>query len=825
MIATCWHCGEALPPDPPHANVGGIRYAVCCNGCRAVAEWIAELGLADYYRLRKGSAVRAPDPRESAESAAAFLRPELSRHLVRARADGTSEAIVLVDGMHCTACCWLIEQTLGRLPGVVEVGVNAGARRARIVFDAKVLALARIVDALGRVGYRALPLDRDALDDIRQRETRAAQKRLAVAGFGAMQAMMYASALWFGAFDGVDDVTRDFFRWLTLLATTPVVFYSAAPFFAGAFRLVKVRRLGMDVPVALAVGLIYAGSVVEIFTGGPDVWFESVSMFVFFLCVGRYLEMRARHHSGDLTDALARLTPVFADRVEADGTLLRVGAFELVPGDRVVVAEGGSVPADGVLETEQCRVDEALLCGESTPRQKRRGEALCAGSIVAGTPATMRVTRVGADTAVAGIVALTTRAASSKPRLARAGERAAAGFVARVLVLAICTAVAWAIVDPSRALAATVAVLVVACPCAFALAAPAAVTRALAVLTGRGVLVVRPDALEDLASVTHILFDKTGTLTQPAIAHDRTIARQGIDRDAALAIAAALAQGARHPLARAFVADAPAALPAVDARESAAGRGIGGVVGGRRYRLGRVDYALDVERHPSHVKDAVVLACEDAVVLADDGGVVAAFHVDERLRPGAHAAVARLVRAGINVTIASGDARTRVEAVAQRLGVAAWKARQSPTDKLALLASLRAQGARVAVVGDGVNDAPMLAGADVAIAVGTAADAAQAASDIVITGQLEALAEARAIARQTLSILRQNRRWALCYNIATVPLAALGLVAPWLAAIGMSVSSLAVVLNALRIGRGYQRRATNETAVAGESVDTQRALA
>lgn len=817
MSATCWHCGESLPPDPPQASVGGIRYAVCCNGCRAVAEWIAELGLADYYRLRTSSAARAPDPGESTQNAAAFLRPELSRHFVRTLADGTSEAIVLIDGIHCTACCWLIERTLARLPGVVDVGVNAGARRARIEFDPKALALARIVDALGRVGYRALPLDRDALDDTRRRETRAALKRLAVAGFGAMQAMMYASALWFGAFDGVDAATRDFFRWLTLLATTPVVFYSAAPFFAGAVRLVKLRQLGMDVPVALAVGLIYAGSVVEIFTGGPDVWFESVGMFVFFLCVGRYLEMRARHHAGDLTDALARLTPVFADRMEADGTLLRVGAFELVPGDRVVLAEGGSVPADGVLETEQCRVDEALLCGESTPRQKRRGEALCAGSIVAGTPAIMRVTRVGADTVVAGIVALTTRAANSKPRLARAGERAAAGFVARVLVLAVCTAVVWAIVDPSRALAASVAVLVVACPCAFALAAPAAVTRALAVLTGRGVLVVRPDALEDLASVTHVLFDKTGTLTEPAIAHDGTITRQGIDRGAALAIAAALAQGTRHPLARAFVADAPAALPAVDMRESVAGRGIGGVVGGRRYRLGRADYALNFERYPSDL--------EDAVVLADDDGVVAAFHVDERLRPGAHAAVDALVRAGIEVTIASGDAKTRVEALAERLGIAAWKARQSPADKLALLASLRAQGARVAVVGDGVNDAPMLAGADVAIAVGTAADAAQAASDIVITGHLDALASARSVARQTLSILRQNRRWALCYNTATVPLAALGLVAPWLAAIGMSVSSLAVVLNALRIGGISRKHEIAEMPVAGKAVERRRALA
>ena len=712
MSGACWHCGEPLPPDPPQANVAGIPHAVCCNGCRGVAEWIAELGLADYYRLRTGAPARAPDPGESAKSAAAYLRPELSRHLLRTLADGNSEVLVLVDGMHCTACCWLIERTLGRLPGVIDVSVNAGARRARIVFDASVLPLSRIVDTLGRVGYRALPLDRNALDDTRRRETRDAQKRLAVAGLGAMQAMMYASALWFGAFDGADAVTREVFRWLTLLATTPVVFYSAAPFFAGAFRLLRARRLGMDVPVALAVALIYAGSVIEILAVGPDIWLESVSMFIFFLCAGRYLEMRARHHAGDVSDALARLTPLFADRVQPDGTLLRVGAIELVPGDRVVVGEGASVPADGTLETEHCRVDEALLCGESTPRQRRRGDALCAGSIIVGAPATVRVTRVGADTVVAGIVALTTRAAAAKPRLARAGEQAAAGLVARVLVLAAFTAIGWTIADSSHALAATVAVLVVACPCAFALAAPAAVTRALAVLTERNVLVVRPDALEDLAGVTHVIFDKTGTLTEPAIDRDR-----------------------------------------------------------------------------------------------------------ERLRPGALASVEALVREGIHVTIASGDTEARVEAVAARLGVAAWHARQSPADKLELLASLRAQGARVAVVGDGVNDAPMLAGADVAIAVGTAADAAHAASDIVITGSLEAMAQARAIARQTLSILGQNRRWAVWYNLATVPLAALGFVPPWLAAIGMSASSLAVVVNALRIG------SVKEPPAEGEAIIRRRALA
>jgi Cu2+-exporting ATPase len=332
------------------------------------------------------------------------------------------------------------------------------------------------------------------------------------------------------------------------------------------------------------------------------------------------------------------------------------------------------------------------------------------------------------------------------------------------------------------------------------------VTRALAALCGRGVLVVRPDALEALASATHVLFDKTGTLTEPSIAVDRTATARDVDRETALALAAALAQGSRHSLARAFAAAAPAALPVVDARESVAGRGVAGVIGGRRYRLGRSDYALAIDRLPAEL--------DDTVVLADNDGLIATFRVDERPLPGARAAVNALRRAGLTVAIESGDAQAKVACAAAALGIDAWAARQSPEDKLAHLESLRAAGARVVVVGDGVNDAPVLAGADVAVAVGSAADAAQAASDIVLTGPLAALADARALAREMLAILRQNRRWALAYNLAAVPLAALGFVPPWLAAVGMSASSIAVVLNALRIGRASHALVRGDGAVA-----------
>ena len=787
MNAACHHCHEPLPEgEPILARLGGETHAFCCIGCRAAAEWIEQLGLGDYYRLRSAPARKAEDAPEDRKT---WARPELDRHVVRDIDGARSEVCLLIEGVRCTACVWLIERSLGALPGVADVHVNAAAARARVVWDPSRTSLSALLDSLSRTGYRALPLDARALDDARRRETRDALKRLAVAGFGSMQAMMYGVALYVGAFQDMDASTRELLRWIGFLVATPVVLYAARPFYAGAWRNLRARRLGMDVPVALAVSLIYAASLAEALRGGAEVYFDSVSMFVFFLLLGRFLEMRARHRSGDLVDALARLTPVFADRCRTDGSLERIAAAELRAGDLVHVAEGGAVPADGVLTEGACHVDESLLTGESEPVAKRTGDMLIAGSVLQDGPVRLRVERVGADTALAGIVALVTRAQTERPRLALAGERAAARFVARVLALTALTAIGWSLLDPSRVLTATLAVLVVSCPCAFALAVPAAMTRALAVLARRGVLVAHPDAVEKLAEADHVVFDKTGTLTMPYF-------RQLAGDDAALPLAAALARASSHPLARAIVeaAGEEAGRSAATGIVAYAGLGVEGTIDGLALRLGRADFAL---------RGAVAEgALADAVVLADRHGLLATFHPYERLRDGAAACVRELQAQGLEVDVLSGDAPQRVRGIAASVRAGEWHARQTPADKLAYLQALRARGARVIAVGDGINDAPILAGADVAVAMGNGTPLAQASSDIVLTaGRLQALPEARLLARQTLRILRQNHRWSLCYNLCVVPPAALGLVPPWLAAIGMSASSLLVVLNALRIGR------------------------
>jgi Cu2+-exporting ATPase len=797
---SCWHCGEPLPAAPPLARIGGEAHAVCCQGCRAAAEWIDQLGLRDYYRLRSAPAAR---PNPALHNAVLWADTELSRHSLLTQPDGSSEVCLLLDGLRCSACVWLIERSLSGLPGLCRVNINAAAQRAQVVFDPTQTSLVQILERIEHIGYRALPLDAQALDDARKRESRTALKRLLVAGFGSMQAMMFASALYLGAFEGMDTVTRDWFRWLTLLVASPVVFYSARPFFAGARRSLAARRLGMDVPVALAIALIFGASVVEALRGGAEVYFDSVSMFVFFLLVGRYLEMRARHHAGQLSDALARLTPAFADRLDAQGRIERIPAAALKAGDRVHVAEGGLIPADGALLSQHCHVDEALLSGESAAVSKHEGDALIAGSVLLDGPAQLRVERGGSDTLLSGVAALVARAQAQRPRLAQASERAASHFVARVLTLATLTALIWSYVDPSRVLTATLAVLVVSCPCAFALAVPAALTRALAVLAQRGVLAVHPDALERLAGVTHAVFDKTGTLTQTPLKLARCLVlRASISSEAALTLAAALASGSRHPVSRA-IADAAAAqvLPAVEDRHAQAGDGLQGRIDGRRLRLGRSAFALEKTEYAANFASSLQIP-QDAVLLADAQGPIAAFTLNERLREDAAVTVAALQAQGVQVAILSGDAPSKVAAVAQRVGVNDWQGALHPADKLACLHALRAQGARVLAVGDGINDAPVLAGADVAVSLASATELAQSCSDIVFThGRLHALVEARAIAQQTLAILRQNQRWALVYNLSAVPFAALGWVPPWLAALGMSLSSLIVVLNALRVGR------------------------
>lgn len=782
----CFHCGEPVLGDAPLvARVGGLQHPVCCIGCRAAAEWIGALGLQDYYRLRAAVPPRA----DVVCDFAAWDRAQLQKLYVHRRSDGCAEVCVLVEGMRCPACSWLIERALASIPGVRETSVNIAGKRLGIVWQPGSVALSTLLAAIGRLGYKPRPLDHLALDDLAVREQRIALKRLIVAGLGMMQAMMFAIVLYAGALEGIDAPTRDFFRWIGLIVTIPVVAYAARPFFAGAMREIRARQAGMDTPVALAVALVFVASIVETVRGGTHVYFDSASMFVFLLLGGRYLEMRARHRALDVVDALARLQPATAQRRTAAGMSETVGVHELEVGDCVVVADGTGVPADGELVSAACRVDESLLSGESRPQVRRRGDRLIAGSVVVDGPAEIRVERLGADTTLSAIVRLVDRAQKQRPRWLQYGDRAAGYFVYGLLLATVATALLWLLFDPARAFAAALSVLVVSCPCAFALAVPAALARSLAVLAQRGVLVLKPNALERLLHVDHFVFDKTGTLTGRNLDLAAIVPLATVPTARCLALAASLEAGSQHPIAGAIraAADGANAGAATNLR-NIAGCGVEGDVDGEHFRLGHAQFA------------AHETADDDAIVLSARCGALAQFGFRETLRADAVATLVALRADGAGVEILSGDSWRRVASIADRVGVDAFRWRLSAAGKLDRLAELRARGRTIAVVGDGVNDAPALAAADLAVAIGSGTELAHSSADIVLAGDhLGGLVDARRIALATRRIMRQNIIWALVYNAAALPLAALGFVPPWLAAFGMSASSFAVIANSLRI--------------------------
>ncbi|HJW06610.1 MAG TPA: heavy metal translocating P-type ATPase [Rhodanobacter sp.] len=728
---------------------------------------------------------------------AAWAHPQLAAQVLRPRRDGCSEIALRVEPLDDARRVLWLEQRISALPGVRRVAIDRPARRVRVVWDARRLSLPALLDNFAAADCPAQPLQHGSIDDERAHEQHDALKRLLVAGMCSMQVMTYAFVIYVGVVDFVDFSTRSLFRWLGLLTTLPVVFYSALPFFRGAVRELGERRLGINLPVALAVLLVFLASAFNTLRGSGEIYFDSVTMFVFLLLAGRYVELRSRHRSGALGDAAVDAAPLLAQRRRADGELETVAAIALLPGDRVHVAEGEAVPADGVLESAVAQVDEALLSGESRPVRRQRGERLAAGSVLLSGPAELRVEHGGHATTAARLGALADRARQARARLTPS-DRVIGRFVAWVLVLTALTALGWLLVDPGRAFEAAVAVLVVACPCSFALARPAALTRALGVLAARGVLVTDGKALETLARVDYALFDKTGTLGVPQLDRRGIEPLRGDTPERALQLAAALAHESSHPLARALADAARQQSPTRQAQSVRvhAGAGISGELDGRALRLGRADFALAPASRP------LPATLADALVLADADGAIAAFHLAEQPRAEARRLLDALRADGVAIAIASGDHASRVDALADRLDVAERHARQSPEDKLARLQAAHAEGHITLAVGDGSNDAPLLAGADVSAALASGTELAQTHADLLLLdGHLGSLADARATARQLQRVIRQGRHWSLWYNLAAVPFAAFGLVTPWLAAIGMSLSSLLVVLHALRVGR------------------------
>jgi P-type Cu2+ transporter len=723
------------------------------------------------------------------------------------------ESQLVVQGMHCAACSLTLEQSLLAIPGVLTARVSAASERASIVWSAAQTRPSQWMSAPLALGYRLLPAADAFVSDHGRKEARLALWRWLVAGFCMMQVMMYAFPSYIA---GPGDITPDIeklLRWASWVLSLPVVLFSCRPFFGNALRDLGQRRISMDLPVALGIAITFAVSSAATFEPqgwwSHEVYFDSLTMFVFFLLTGRWLEQRLRGRTARSLDSLMQRLPDSVERQAASGLFERVAVRRLLPGDLIRLLPGEAFPADGRIVLGDTFADEALLTGESRPVARPAGSAVLAGSYNLSGVVQVCVEQTGQSTRYAQIVALMERAAVDKPRLALLADRVAKPFLWFVLIAAALAAAGWWSTDPARALMAAVAVLIVTCPCALSLATPSAMLTSAGLLARRGVLVRRLQALEALTHIDTVIFDKTGTLTEARMGLRAVHTRGDVTGAQALQLAAALAQHSRHPVSRALVAAAglepfepPARFQLVDVQELA-GQGLQGTLLASalfafdgQLRLGSARFC-NVDKNPADISQDTLQVC-----LADDSGWLARFEFDEIVRSDAAAAITALQAAGVEVQLLSGDSQAAARRIADRVGISQAQGDSTPQSKLQRLLGLQQQGRQVLMVGDGLNDGPVLAGANVSVAIGSAVALAQAQSDFLIPGgQLLMVSGLLLQARRTMRTVRQNLWWAAIYNAVCVPLALTGSLPAWLAGLGMALSSLLVIANAARLAR------------------------
>jgi Cu2+-exporting ATPase len=724
---------------------------------------------------------------------------------------------VMVGGMRCTACGFSVEAVLRALPGVLEAQVNPASRRARIVWVSTVTKPSVWFEACAAAGYPLLPASPTSVHGENARELRTALWRWLVSGLCMMQVMMYAYPAYIARPGEMSSDALELLRWASWVLTLPVMLFCCGPFFRSAWRDLRAGRISMELPVAFGVAITFVVSTAATFdpngSWGQEVYFDSLTMFVFFLLTGRWLEAKLKTRTAGALDALLHRLPDSVERLSGDERWQRVSPRQLVVGDIVRVWPGEAFPADGLLVDGDTSADEALLSGESRPVPRGRGDCVLAGSHNISAPVKMRVERVGAETRFANIVRLMERAALEKPRLVRLADRFAYPFLWGVLVSAAVAAALWWSDGPGKALMVAVSVLVVTCPCALSLATPAAMLASAGALARAGVLTANLQSLETLASIDTVVFDKTGTLTTDTPQLERVYCRRGLLPGDALEIGAALGSLSLHPAARALVNAWSAQFRNPPQWELSgtlemAGQG---VQASRRRANSKFSPNPEIKTRLGSATFCTVQPLQIdgmQIHLTDDQGWMASFVLSENLRADAAQAVVALKRQGISVRMLSGDQDASARRAAARAGIAAVQGECTPEEKLNVLWRLQAEGRRVVMIGDGLNDGPSLARADASFAFGESVPMSRAKADFVVLGdELIKIPDAMAQARRTLQVIRQNLAWAAGYNAICVPVAIVGWLPAWLAGLGMAASSLAVLLNASRLALARQAKA------------------
>lgn len=793
MSASCFHCHQPIPRGIDlSVEIEGQKQPMCCFGCQSVAETIVDQGLTHFYKYREtkpGELILVPDELQQLQSELErYDDPDIQREFVSRQGERQAATLAL-EGMTCAACAWLIERQLMNTAGVSKVVVNSATERLQVEWQANQTRLSDILRAIHQVGYKALPFQQADLEASYEKKRRGYIRRLGVAGIASMQTMMVAFGLYF---DDIDDTTRLYFWWVSLLFTAPVIVYSCQPFFVNAIKALKARTLNMDVPVALAMAIAFIASFYATVTDTGEIYYECVSMFAFFLLSGRFLEMQAKHKAVANAANLMKLIPAIAERKTDEGWQ-QVMVKYLEPGDVIRVKAGETIPADGELMDADAWCDESLLTGESRPVGKKQLDTVYAGSINQEHPISIRIQATHQETLLSGIISLQDSALEQKPRFVRLADIVSRYFVLMTLIVTTLTYLAWTFIDPSKAFWVMLAVLVATCPCALSLAAPTAMSGAVSRLNRSGILIKHAVLMEALPKMKTLCVDKTGTLTRGQFSIVDHVYCDGVAEADIECIAASLESYSEHPIARPI--QRLSAHKSLDTVENHQGLGISGYYQGKNYRIGSFEFIQ--QWHP----DAKLPMQQANVILASEERILAAWKVDDELRADTAVTLQWYKNLGFNIVMLTGDSAERAEELAASLPIDQVYAGLKPEDKLSRLQTLRENGP-VLMVGDGINDGPVLAGADGSVTFATGSDLAQTSSDVVIlNGELAGLRRMYETAHLTRRIIRQNFTWAIGYNLVILPLAVTGQVGPLLAMLGMSASSLIVMTNSLRLMR------------------------
>lgn len=812
MTSVCFHCGEANPVGTELSlTIFDQKAQFCCVGCLAIAETLQQNNMLDFYRFRERPSNK-PEEIIPAEllKLKALNNPDVLNEISLDSGD-YREIRLGIDGITCAACGWLIEKQLSRLPYVKSISVNVTTHRALVQWsnDGE---LSDILEELQKLGYRGYPFAENQNEKSFQTANRQYTKRLLVAALGMMQVMTYALAVYIGEFQDLESKHQTFLHWISGLIATPVVFYSALPFFKSAYNNLKIRHLGMNLPVSIAILSGYFASCYSLVSNADVYYFDSVVMFTFFLLIGRFLEHRARYRSLLKQQNFSQLLPLTASKITSDDSVTSISLSQVSLGDTLIVYAGDIIPVDGILLQDVADINEAIITGEFLPVTKRSGDKLLSGTTNHSASLRMQVTNPVESSHLQSLIELQHKAEQLKPKALSITDQVAHWYVAILLLLVCISGIYWYQVDPQQTFAVVLSVLVVSCPCALSLATPAVITAATSRLSDLGLMLRTASALEDLSMVDKIYFDKTGTLTTGCLRITNTIVyseenlkkqfKDSSPQDTCFKIASVLERVSNHPIAQAFKCDKQKLNLEVKERVETPGKGVSGIIHGDCYRLGNAQFVSDLKVElPKHTKAiSGDNSNETHLYLARENELLACFILEDSLKPSSKNTINSLKKLNYQIGILSGDARNSVTTIAHQLTIDEFHFAKTPEDKLAFIDKQQNSGANCLMVGDGFNDVGALAASKMSITLGNGTQLSKSASDAVLVSKdLTVIVKALEISKAVKRVIKQNLSWAIGYNLLAVPFAMMGLVPAWLAAIGMSLSSLIVVLNALRL--------------------------